>query len=110
MTSFIIQGTSKPTPYTREKYPKLSLSPSPLSIFSPHGSGHHTRLRPPGIEEEREGRSKVEGSRSEYSLVRLFAQTPMDTHKVFTALVQWGSCRSSSVIHNREVLLRALFV
>ncbi|CAL9017513.1 unnamed protein product, partial [Prunus brigantina] len=28
-----------------------------------------------GIEEEREGRSKVEGSRSEYSPVRLFAQT-----------------------------------
>ncbi|CAL9028601.1 unnamed protein product, partial [Prunus brigantina] len=27
------------------------------------------------IEEEREGRSKVEGSRSEYSPVRLFAQT-----------------------------------
>ncbi|BBN69440.1 hypothetical protein Prudu_945S000200, partial [Prunus dulcis] len=35
---------------------------------------------------------------------------PMDTHKVFTALVQWGSCRSPSVIHNREVLVRALFV
>ncbi|CAL9001332.1 unnamed protein product, partial [Prunus brigantina] len=28
-----------------------------------------------GIEEENEGRSKAEGSRSEYSPVRLFAQT-----------------------------------
>ncbi|KAI5347413.1 hypothetical protein L3X38_015292 [Prunus dulcis] len=39
-----------------------------------------------------------------------YHNVPMDTHKVFTALVQWGSCRSPSVIHNREVLVRALFV
>ncbi|BBG96768.1 hypothetical protein Prudu_005676 [Prunus dulcis] len=31
-----------------------------------------------------------------------YHNVPMDTHKVFTALVQWGSCRSPSVIHNRE--------
>ncbi|CAL9019183.1 unnamed protein product, partial [Prunus brigantina] len=37
-----------------------------------------------------------------------YHNVPMDTHKVFTALVQWGSCRSPSVIHNREVLMRAL--
>ncbi|BBN67950.1 hypothetical protein Prudu_232S000900 [Prunus dulcis] len=39
-----------------------------------------------------------------------YHNVPMDTHKVFTAVVQWGSCRSPSVIHNREVLMRALFV
>ncbi|BBG96742.1 Histone superfamily protein [Prunus dulcis] len=31
-----------------------------------------------------------------------YHNVPMDTHKVFTALVQWDSCRSPSVIHNRE--------
>ncbi|CAB4321294.1 unnamed protein product [Prunus armeniaca] len=39
-----------------------------------------------------------------------YHNVPVDTHKVFTALVQWGSCGSPSVIHNREVLVRALFV
>ncbi|CAB4320659.1 unnamed protein product [Prunus armeniaca] len=39
-----------------------------------------------------------------------YHNVPVDTHKVFTALVKWGSCRSPSVIHNREVLVRALFV
>ncbi|CAL8094031.1 unnamed protein product [Prunus armeniaca] len=86
MTSFIIQGTSKPTPYTREKYPKLFLPlHSPYFLHTApattHGSGRSASEglwpTPPGcgIEEEREGRSKVEGSRSEYSPVRLFAQT-----------------------------------
>ncbi|CAL8153780.1 unnamed protein product [Prunus armeniaca] len=95
MTSFIIQGTSKPTPYTREKYPKLFLSlHSPYFLHTapatthgsgrpaseglwptPPGCGLFTPICFTGIEEEREGRSKVEGSRSEYSPVRLFAQT-----------------------------------
>ncbi|CAB4293558.1 unnamed protein product [Prunus armeniaca] len=39
-----------------------------------------------------------------------YHNVPMDTLKVITALVQWGSCGSPSVIHNREVLVRALFV
>ncbi|BBG94262.1 hypothetical protein Prudu_002495, partial [Prunus dulcis] len=30
-----------------------------------------------------------------------YHNVPMDTHKTFTALVQWGSCRSPFVIHNR---------
>ncbi|CAL8168926.1 unnamed protein product [Prunus armeniaca] len=42
---------------------------------TPPGCGLFTQICFTGIEEEREGRSKVEGSRSEYSLVRLFAQT-----------------------------------
>ncbi|CAL2242239.1 unnamed protein product [Prunus armeniaca] len=81
MTSFIIQGTSKPTPKP-EKNTRSSLSLSTLHIFS-------TQLRPPHTapasrftpyiqlrnEEEKKGRSKVEGSRSEYSPARLFAQT-----------------------------------
>ncbi|CAL2271157.1 unnamed protein product [Prunus armeniaca] len=95
MTSFIIQGTSKPTPYTREKYPKLFLPlHSPYFLHTapatthgsgrpasedlwptPPGCGLFTPIYFTGIEEEREGRSKVEGSRSEYSPVRLFAQT-----------------------------------
>ncbi|CAL2238995.1 unnamed protein product [Prunus armeniaca] len=56
MTSFIIEGIEGP----------LANTPG-CGLFSP--------VCFTGIEEEREGRSKVEGSRSEYSPVRLFAQT-----------------------------------
>ncbi|CAL2270515.1 unnamed protein product [Prunus armeniaca] len=42
---------------------------------TPPGCDLFTPICFTGIEEEREGRSKVEGSRSKYSPVRLFAQT-----------------------------------
>ncbi|CAL8124168.1 unnamed protein product [Prunus armeniaca] len=100
MTSFIIQGTSKPNPKP-EKNTRSSLSLSIIYIFSPRLRRPHTapaarftpyiQLRIGGLlantpgcglftlvffkgnEKEREGRSKVEGSRSEYSPHELYS-------------------------------------
>ncbi|KAI5316374.1 hypothetical protein L3X38_036081 [Prunus dulcis] len=53
---------------------------------TPPGCGLLTPIFFTGIEEEREGRLKVEGSRSEYSPVRLFAQTVWSSSEGLFAL------------------------
>ncbi|BBN69687.1 hypothetical protein Prudu_1104S000100 [Prunus dulcis] len=77
-------------------FASLSLARVAFGFFK---SQHKRLIGEPLTSFERAIILPIENTRKVFSE---YHNVPMDTHKVFTALVQWDSCRSPSVIHNRE--------